>query len=530
MSSAARRHVPAVIVAVVVTVPLLGLSLQGDERRSLYRAANRLGSDPLEALGQASYSAGSPTARGSLGPIGRVLESLQHAFAFKATEAAGLAPHVVQDAVRAVMAALVAVLAAAMVSAVMRSAAAVAAASPATALFPLVMGAVLVAAGAGGPLTLSPFASIGGTALVLWLALFVARDADMQARPVRGSELAAVALLGAAAALTHGLVCVAPAAAGGLVAARAVAAGKSPRALLQVAAPRRWAALSAGGLAVAVVERAVAAGPCDGSACFEGSGLSLSGDAAGLMARRMLTGAPPAGWAHSADIGERAGLGFRVLDLASNSLLAVLVAVIAAVAFKQARSAVRGSGAGSSDRGMRAAAGLAAVGAAVVVAPALLAGLTSRLQLERPAVGEAWADSLLVQVGWSLIVVAAAAAAFAALRAARLRHAAVAVVTVLLAVAVAMTLLANERLAYLDRRTPLAAVVSEISEFTVIAEPGDAANALRCGLIDEYAETGPGPDDWAGGPKLRAEFDRLMNQRQGWPFCDPARLAEPAQQ
>ena len=526
MSSAARCHAPAVVVAAVVIAPLLGFSLQGDERRSLYRAANKLGSDPLEALGQASYSAGSPTARGSLGPIGRVLESLYHAFAFEAAEAAGLAPHVVQGAVRAVMVALVAVLAAAMVSAVVRSAAAGSAASPATALFPLVMGAVLVAGGAGGPLTLSPFASIGGAALVLSLALLVARDADMQVRPVRRSELAAVALLGAAAALTHGLVCVAPAAAGGLVAARAVAAGKSPRALLQVAAPRRWAALSAGSLAVAVVERAAAAGPCDGLACFEGSGLSLSGDAAGLVARRMLTGAPPAGWVHSADIGERAGLGFRVLDLASNSLLAVLVAVIAAVAFRQARSAVRGSGAdGDSARGMRAAAGLAAVGAAVVVAPALLAGLTSRLQSERPAVGEAWTDTLLVQVGWSLIVVAAAVAAFAALRAARLRRAAVAAVAVLLAVAVAMTLLANERLTYLDRRTPLAAVVSEISEFTVIVEAGDSANALRCGLIDEYAETGPGPDDWAGGPKLRAELDRLMNQRHGWPFCDPARLS-----
>ena len=524
MNSAARRHAPAVIVAVVITAPLLGFSLQGDERRSLYRAANKLGSDPLEALGQASYSAGSPTARGSLGPIGRVLESLYHAFAFEAAEAAGLAPHVVQGAVRAVMSALVAVLAAAMVSAVMRSAVA---ASPATALFPLVMGAVLVAGGAGGPLTLSPFTSIGGTALVLSLALLVARDADMQARPVRRSELAAVALLGAAAALTHGLVCVAPAVAGGLVAARAVAAGKSPRALLQVAAPRRWAALSAGSLAVAVVERSAAAGPCDGTACFEGSGLSLSGDAAGLVARRMLTGAPPAGWAHSADIGERAGLGFRVLDLASNSLLAVLVAVIAAVAFKQARSAVRGSGAGSSDRGMRAAAGLAAVGAAVVVAPAVLAGLTSRLQSERPAVGEAWTDTLLVQVGWSLIVVAAAAAAFAALRAAPLRRAAVAAVAVLLAVAVAMTLLANERLAYFDRRTPLAAVVSEISEFTVIVEAGDSANALRCGLIDTYTQTGPDPSEWAGGPQLRADLDKLMNQRHGWPFCDPGRLNDP---
>ena len=528
MTFAARRLAVAVP-AVVVTVPLLGFSLQGDERRSLYRAAARLGSNPLEALGQASPDAGSPPARGNLGPLGRILESLQHAFAFETAEAAGLAPHVVQGAVRVAMVAAVAVAAGAMISAVMRSAGADSAWEPARTLFPLALGAVLVAGGASGPMTRSSFVSVGAAALVLSLVLLVARDRDMQFRAIGWSELAAVVLLGAAAAATHGLVWVAPAASGGLVVARAVAAGQPPRWLLRTAALRRWAALSAGVVVGFVVQRAAAAGPCGAVACFEGSALSVSGDAAGLAGRRLLSGAPPAGWSRNASIGRRAGLDFGPLDLVANSLLAVLVAVVVVAALSHGRRAASGRRGDDSRGRTRAAAGLAVLGVAVAAPPALLAGLSGRLQSAGSAVGEAWSDTLLVQVGWSLVAAAVIGAAATRLerRGALARTAAAATIAAALGAGVFMTLLANERLAHVDRRTPLAAVVSEISEFTVIVEAGDSANALRCGLIDTYTQTGPDPSEWAGGPQLRADLDRLMNQRHGWPFCDPARLNDP---
>ena len=524
MTSAARRYAPAMIVA----VPLAGFSLQGDDRRSLYHAANLIASDPLEALGQAAPGAVSPAARGSLGPLGRIVEGLQHALAFEAAEAAGLAPHVVQGVVRVAMVAVLAVAAAAMVAAVMRSAGAHSASEPVTALFPLVLAAVLVAGGPGGPVTRSPVVSIGAVALVLALALLVARDQDMEARLVRWPELGVVGLLGAAAAVTHGLVGVAPAAAGGLVLARAAAAGQAPAALLRTASLRRWAALSVGVVAAVVVERTATEGRCDEFFCFAGSGLSLSGSAAGLTARRMLTGAPPAGWAHNAGLLEQAGLSFRVLDFASNSLLAVLAVVIAALAVRHGMAAVRGAADGGGPAGrIRASACLAVLGGAVAAPPALLAGLTSRLQSADLSVGEAWTDTLLVQVGWSLVIAAAVgasvSAAAGALRSLPRRKVAAGVVAVVLGLAVVATLLANGRLAYIDRRSPLPAVVSEISEFTVVVQSSDAANALRCGLVDDYTRIGPDPGDWAGGPQLRAELDGLMLQRQGWPFCDPAR-------
>ena len=524
MGSVARRLVPAAAIAAAAVVPLVGLSLQGDERRSLYRAANLLASSPLEALGQASYGAGSPSASRSLGPLGRVAESLQHAFAFEIAEGMGLAPHVVQGAVRVALVVILAGVAVAAVSAVLRSSGLGTAAS-AAALFPLVLGASLVAGGTAAGVAGPPFVSVGGPVLVLALALFVARDADMGARTLRWPEAAAVALTAAAAALTHGLVVVAPAAVGGLVVARAVAAGQTSRALRQTAAVRRWVALTAG-VAVAVVsERIVAAGPCDGLVCFDGSSLSLSGGRAAAVPQRLLIGAPPAAWAHVADLAEQAGLRFGVIDLVANSLLALLVAVIVFVGFRQWRQACSGWGdvAGVSA-GMRSAAGLAVLGAAVAVPPAVLTALADRWRSAGLSIGEASADTLLVQVGWAFVAAAGVAAALAAatrLRPVPARQATVAAVAGLLAVAAVMTLLANERLAYVDRRDPQAAVVSEISEFTVVAEPGSPANALRCGLISQYQENVPGPDDWAAGPQLRAELDRLMLQRHSWPFCTP---------
>ena len=521
MSRIALRCLPAV----VVTVPLVGYSLQSDELRSLYRSANTVGPDPLEALRRASGAAASLSANSSLGSLGRIGESLQHAFAFDIAEAASLAPNVVQGAVRIFMVAVVAWAAAAMAAAVMRSAGARPDTEPATELMPLALGTVLVAGGADGPMTRWSFTSIGVVALVLGLAVFVTRDRDMRVRSTRWHELAGVAVVGAAAATTHDLVWTGPFVAGGLVIARAAAGGQVPR-LLRTAAPKRWAALVAGGLAAGVLERSVAtAGRCDYAACFAGSGLSVSADSIELSARRILTGFPSSGWVRNANAAEQAGRAFGLADLIANSLLAVGVALIAAVALMRWRRMAHLAAAGSSRVSMRAAACLVALGAVVAVPPALLAG--SMAPAGRPAAGEAGVDTLAVQIGWSFIVAGAAsalvAAAAAGLRSTAARRTAAGVAVGTLAASMVLTLLANERLAHVDRYEPLAAVVSEISEFSVIVESGEDANTLRCRLIDEYSRTAPGTGD---GPRLRAELDNLMLQRDGWPFCDPMRLSD----
>ena len=89
----------------------------------------------------------------------------------------------------------------------------------------------------------------------------------------------------------------------------------------------------------------------------------------------------------------------------------------------------------------------------------------------------------------------------------------------------ALTLLANARMAHIDRATPVSTLVDEISEAALSIDPTERGNAHRCNLIDAYTQIFPDPDWWQGGPNHRAALDDFMLDRHGWPFCDPALLS-----
>ena len=526
--------------ALIITAPLIGFSFQGAERRSIYWAANTFASDPLGVVSEAARSVGPYVARGSFRPVGRIFENVANVFVFEAAEAAGIAPHVVNGGVRLAMIAILALTAAALVSAVMRSASAESFAPPGLVMFGLVLGTVLVANGADSPVIGFPLVSIGAVVFVLFLALLVARDRDMQSRPLLWHETVPLVLLGAIAAMTHELVYVAPPLAAGFIVVRAAAAGLKPKLVLQTAALRRWSALSAGFLIVFVPARVAIADRCGHLACSSGSDVSFSGDVAGLTAGRVLTGAPPAGWAHNAELVRQSGLEFGARDLAVNSLLALLVVMIVAASTRDGVLAVRHAVA-VVDRPvsrLRPAACIGALGALAATLPALLVSLSTHIQSTRPPVGEAWRDTLMVQVGWSFLIAAAVMAIAGAASSELMSRVALAALATALCAGLAVSLLANERLIHVDRNTPMASIANLISESTVIVEPvaestevaeaNDRANARRCGLVDAYTEMMPDPREWAGGPRLREELDTLMRDRYGWPFCDPARLATAA--
>ena len=55
----------AAMPALVVTLPLVGHSVLGDDRRRLYRAARQVGSSPLEAVEKSLHSVGGFLDRGT---------------------------------------------------------------------------------------------------------------------------------------------------------------------------------------------------------------------------------------------------------------------------------------------------------------------------------------------------------------------------------------------------------------------------------------------------------------------------------
>ena len=195
---AARRWCSPLLAvpALIVTVPLIGFSFQGDERRSIYWAANRIGSDPSEAVVRAFRDIGPFLDRGEFRPLGRIFENLEYAFVYEAAEAAGIAPHVINGSVRLMMIAILAMTAARVVSAVMNPAGAESPSHPVLVLFPLMIGTVLVINGPESPAIAFPFISIGSAVLILLVVLSVARDRDMHVRRLSWLETVAMALLG----------------------------------------------------------------------------------------------------------------------------------------------------------------------------------------------------------------------------------------------------------------------------------------------------------------------------------------------
>ena len=418
-----------------------------------------------------------------------------------------MALHVVQGGVRLAMVAMLAMTAAQVVSAVIRSAGAEPLGFPVLTLYSLALGMTLVASHHSSPLTAFPVAFIGSAVLILLVVLSVARDRDMHVRRLSWLETVAMALLGAAAAMTYDLVYVAPPLAAGFILVRVVAAGHRPGFVLRTAALRRWLVLSVGFLAVFVPARLVIAGRCRNLECYSGSGVSFSPDVPGLTARRILTGAPPAGWSHTADRVRPYGFDVGVIDLASNWLLVVLLVAMTVVAGRAAVSTARSTAAvGSSQSGwLRLAASLGAFGAFTAVLPSLLVSLSAYIQWARPAVGEAWRDTLMVQVGWSFMITAVVVAGIAVAGSRRHKAVATALAATALCAGLAMTLFNNERMAHIGRGTPTSALVREISTAVIRIDLTDDGNTRRCNMIDAYTELLPPARNNGGGDP---NFDR----------------------
>ena len=525
--------------ALIATIPLIGLSFQLDERRRIYWGAHRFGSDPIEAARFVYRGIDGFLTVGNFRPVGRFVEIAEHSFALEAGEATGLAPHVAHGFMGLFMVVVLAHVAYGVVSALVRSSGG-GRDDPVLSLYPLALGVVLVANAVGSSLVLFPVTFIGVVVLIMAVALAVARDRDMQNRPMRWHEPVTMALLGAVAALTYDLVYVAPPLAAAFIAARAIAAGLPARSVLRTAALRRWTAMSIGFLVVFVPVRVEIARRCAEQSCYNGSDLSLSPDAISLAAGRLLTGAPPVGWFHSAQLAREAGLGLGFLDLAANSLLGLLLVTIAAVtAVAAVRSATQTGGAdrtsGDGDpaatladrppRRLRLALALGTFGAVAAALSALLASLSRVMQELRPPIHVVWRETFLTQVAWSFVIAALVAAVVGTIRTRGAARIGVAATATVLGTFLCLTLLANWRLAETDRREPISSITSLISTATVNIDATEGGNTRRCALIDAYTELAP-TALWTSGPEVRQDLDLMMLDRYGWPFCDPTSAAD----
>lgn len=504
--------------SVLVVLPLAGLALYWDERRMVFARPLHGGANPVAAARQVIRGI-EPYLfdHGNFRPIGRLWEWLVIAFAYDASEATALPPHVVLGGIRLLMAACVALSAAAIVRALMRSADVQA--GSLVSLYPLALAAALITNRGGGALGAFPHMFAGSVALMLVIALMICRDSDLEPRALQIREYLLMASSGVVAAAFYDLMYLTPVLAAVFVASRAVAAAMPFRALLGTAAARRWLVHTVAFIVVFVPTRAVIAVNCASGGCYDGSALSLSSTAAGATLGRLWSGFPPFGWAEASERAQRAGVDLGFADLWGNSSIVIVVLAIAVVTAALARTAEAPVDAlRANQRHGRLAVALALLGIATTVGSALVAGLSEGMQNRQPAVGVSWRETLLTQVGWSFVtascLVVLHRAVFNGMAQRVLRSA----VAIALALAMAATLLANWQQAETRRRNDVDALTSMVAASAVLPADGRGANDARCRLIAALTEEAP--DGWAGGEMVRADLEQLWLTHYGLPYCD----------
>ncbi len=537
--------------ALIVTAPLAGYSLLGDDRRRVYKAA-RVGSDPIDATTFAWDTVDFFIDRGNFRLLGRILETLVRGFIFDAAEATGLAPQVSFGVIRLTLVAVLAISCTLVALALLRSdgsGSGSVISHPATVLYPMILATALVAADLDSPMISYSVLVLGSTVGVVLISLLIARDKDMLTRPLAWHEPPLMVVLGIVAAGTYDLTFLAPVITGAFVMARHVTACSRLRAMLQVAALRRWAYFVLGFCVLFVPIRIMIASRCRRLPCYPDSDIQVLpiGELLSFTGERLLTGLPPSGWFYSAGLLREAGVDFGISDLIGNMLLVLLVAATLVVTIRSVHQLISGFSQGEGAlESSRAALGLVVFGGAICVAGAMLAGLSRGMRAAQLPIGESWRDTILVQIGWSLIATAVVVLVFE--RAKRRRvlaseesatHRAagadvwygirfgvmVTTASVIVCTGLVLALLANARLIQLDRLTPLHAITSEIATTTVHFDVTDAGNARRCRLIDDYTEHVPDSKKWLGGPNVADELNALMLDRYSLPYCDADRAA-----
>ena len=410
------RRLAGAAPAVLLAAPLVSFSFQRDEMRNIYRDTLRFGTvNPLRMAGHVLDGMGWLVRIGNFRPLGRFADHVQRVSLFEAAEATGLAPNVVLGLVRLAMVGALALVAVGFIARLAAGGGDGDPGSPgsptasgwarlaALGLAPAIIAVCLVAGGPDSPIVYFPFLFLGSAIVVLGVPQMVARDRDFAARRVKIAEWAALGLLGAATTMILEVVYVALPLTLVFIAGRAMAAGIPWRTLVKMAVVGRFAALTAGFLAVFVPVRWMIEGHCRDGDCYIGSDLVPRGFALDVFAGRMATGAPFGGWAHNADIMRSADLRVGLGDLVGNPILALMLAAAVGITAARVVGFARAGRdpAGANHRGAaRAATGLGLAAACLIVLPGAMIAMSRLVQRDRWPIGYGWRDTVLVQIGY----------------------------------------------------------------------------------------------------------------------------------
>jgi len=514
----------AALPAVLSTAPLVGISLHSDERRTVFEHALEYSSNPFRAAAGATSGIDGFLNIGNFRPIGRFLDFFEHGVLFEASNASGLPPYVMNGIVRVLM---IVVLVLTVIRLVERLGSATTGPSADTEssnrrgdLTGIAMATVLVAGGFANGLVTFSFLFIGTTALTLWIAMFVTRDRDLCTRPTSRSELVLVIFVGTLSAATYDMVYLVPPLAMVFLLARAYGTEMAWPEVRRSAAARRLGALWVGFLAVFVPVRIIIAQRCSGRTCYDASDVRLHIDAAQAFIVRLISSGPPTGWFYNSYFLNKRDVGYGINDLLSSLVLLAAVVGLFAIAARAILQEPKAEPSAESPHiSNRSLIAIVGFGASVSVMAAALVSLASRIQVEGPAPGGGWRESILSQTGIGIVFVAVIIAVVERLAASTGRGRRIRNIFLALSLGAVMsaTLFANQQMNVFDRQDQASAASKEIGLEMVTFVDTPEANERRCVLADRYSLLTA--EEFHGGPETIAVINELAIARHGRPFC-----------
>ena len=449
--------------------------------------------------------------RGNFRPIGRSLDYIEHSAAYQLAIVTKIPVNVVHGMFRILAAALLGWLA--LVLARQYFAPQSKAARFLTLLTPFAFAAHLVAAGASGPPLLFPWLYMVTTGVGFSLALLLGNAIEKEWRVTPAVSFAFFGI-GAALAATNEIASVGI----GIGLSHAILLSWAKKRSL-VPALRLWAIAALGFAAVFIPSRMAIADACKANACYAASNLGLETWSMELFLTRIVSGSLPVAWT-AAERASGSPLSFQAIAgfLFGYGGIILGVAVAVVIGLRRYLFIQKFSVGMRSSR--RSFAFALVFGVSVVLGGALMASLSTGLQVSNHPLGFVWRDSGFAFVGWTIVLATLMSAGLAWItRKGRYRMAEGFAYITLIGV-LSITMLLNSAVARRYNAGSEALLNNQIAASMSSWDVSEYGVAYRCRLLNEWSEVYVDQQREFRPAQLEAALDSASLRTYGQRYCE----------
>ena len=548
---ASRSSQPFLLIAapiVLVVSPLISLALHSDQRISIYEFTARFGVNPIRVITENIREIPDFISKGNFRPVGRFIFYMEEVLRWELAATFGVPPHIVQGIIRLIMVGLLAWVATRLVILLHRSQpygvnetietqrflfGGIAGRSRAipslVELFPPLVASTIVVNHSLHPVSFFPMFLIFVTICILGIPQYIASDKGMYSQGITRSDAILSVLLGLLTPMIYELLYILPVMCILVIILRTRLIGLSIQELISTSTLARFTLFLGSFMTVFIPSRILISHACSLNQCYGNTDLAISDMSMNQWIGRVLTGHPLYEWLSILGGGKIGSfrLGW-IKDLAGNVAHLLIVVGFLLLMARIVRRLAKSQSAGQ-ERLNGGGLGLSFIvlGGALVLLPTLMVSLSRGMQEWNDA-GKGlhqWRDTLLVQVGWALImygiltiIVSSRDTQARKTQEGNPLHTVPTVIAVGLVIALILTFIANANFADYRRSREVSKIVNLISMAAIEFEDTEEGSAMRCHLLVQYSELAC-DSCWHSGVRLTEQLNNLSNDRYSADFC-----------